>query len=180
MSQNSSRGINRYVISAACIALSTVIANFASFHLPFGGSITVFSMLFVTLPGYLFGPVVGISAAVAHGILQFISNPYIVHPLQVIFDYFLAFGALGLSGFFNKGKHGLIKGYSIGVLGRFIFSSISGMIFFTEYMGVPGKDFIAVMSGILYNLSYIGPEYVITIVLLTVPAVKNAITRMRE
>ena len=45
---------------------------------------------------------VGIIAALAYGILQFITGPYVVHPAQVLLDYPLAFGALGLSGFFSK------------------------------------------------------------------------------
>ena len=37
----------------------------------------------------------------------------------MLLDYILGFGALGLSGIFSKSKHGLVKGYIIGVIGRF-------------------------------------------------------------
>lgn len=170
----------KIVYAAAAIALSTVSADFLSFHMPVGGSITVFSMLMVCLVGYWFGPKVGISAAIVHGLIQFISNPWVIHPIQVILDYILAFGALGLSGFFCKKKNGLIIGYSVGVLGRFIFSSISGMIFYTEYIGVLNEDLAAIWAGILYNISYLLPEYILTIVLLMIPAIKNALSRLKK
>lgn len=51
----------------------------------------------------------------------------------MLLDYILGFGALGLSGVFSKSKHGLVKGYIIGVIGRFICSFLSGWIFFAVY-----------------------------------------------
>lgn len=169
------------VFSAACIALSTVIANFIKLpSLPFGGSATLFSMFFVAFPGYLFGPIVGIVAGIAHGIIQFISNPYAIHPLQVILDYPLAFGALGLSGFFSEKKNGLIKGYAFGVFGRFVFSTISGLIFFTEYVTNLSGNALAVWGSITYNLSYLLPEAVLSIVLLLIKPVKNGLSYIKR
>lgn len=172
--------IKRLVFSAASIALATVTANYLSFHLPFGGSITVFSMLLASLPGFLFGPVTGFCAALAHGLLQLISNPQIVHPVQLILDYILAFTALGITGLFSKRKNGLIVGYSFAVLGRFVFSAISGIVFYTEFIGNAGADLLAILSGIGYNLSYMLPEYVFTLVLLMIPAVRRAIQYIKN
>ncbi|HCS68074.1 MAG TPA: energy-coupled thiamine transporter ThiT, partial [Oribacterium sp.] len=84
------------VYSAACIALASITSMMKIFSFPTGGSITLCSMLFATLPGFFFGPTVGIAAGVAYGILQFILEPYILTPVQVILDYILAFGAFGL------------------------------------------------------------------------------------
>lgn len=170
----------KIVFSAALIALATISADFLSFHMPVGGSVTVFSMLLVCLAGFWFGPRVGISAAIVHGLIQFISNPYVIHPVQVILDYFLAFGSLGLSGFFHNKKNGLILGYSVGVLGRFVFSTISGMIFYTEYVGVLNEDLAALWAGVAYNLSYMLPEYILTIILLMIPAVQKALSYLKK
>ena len=171
----------KIVFSAVSIALATVIANYIKLpSLPFGGSSTLFSMLFVALPGYLFGPVTGLAAAIAHGIIQFISNPYVVHPIQVLLDYPLAFGALGLSGFFYKKKHALIIGYSAGVFGRFVVASISGLIFFTEYVGSLSGNMAAAWASIAYNLSYILPEFILTFVILLLPPVKNAMGYVKK
>lgn len=181
MQKSRSFSTKKIVFSAAAIGLATVVADFIKLpSLPFGGSITLFSMLLVSLVGYWYGPVVGISAAVAHGILQFISNPYAIHPIQVILDYPMAFGMLGLSGFFSEKKKGLILGYSVGVFGRFIVTDISGIIYFTEYVGNIQGDIAAILEAIIYNISYIVPEYVLTIILLLLPPVKKALTYIKK
>lgn len=181
MQKSRSFSTKRIVFSAAAIGLATLIADFIKLpSLPFGGSSTLFSMLFVSLVGYWYGPVVGISAAIAHGILQFISNPYAIHPLQVLLDYPIAFGMLGLSGFFSKKKNGLIIGYVAGVFGRFVISVISGLIFFTEYVGNAQGNFAAILESVLYNISYILPECIFTVVLLFVPPVKKALIYIKK
>ena len=79
------------------------------FHLPMGGSITLFSMLFIVLIGYWYGPEVGIMTSVAYGLLQFVIDPVFYSIPQLLVDYPLAFGALGLSGFFHDSKHGPVS-----------------------------------------------------------------------
>lgn len=169
------------VFSAMAIALATVISVAIKLpSLPNGGSVTLFSMLVICLIGYWYGPKVSIVAAVAYGILQFIVGPYVVHPLQVILDYPLAFGALGLSGFFSNSKNGLIKGYLAGVTGRFIVHCISGVIFYTEYVGNLKGNALAIWGGIVYNMSYIVPEAVLTLILLAIPAVRKMMQQLKK
>lgn len=181
MKKNRKISTKAIVFSAVSISLSTVLANYVKLpSLPFGGSATLFSMLFVALPGYFFGPVVGITAAVSHGILQLISNPYVIHPVQVILDYLLAFGALGFSGFFCRKKNGLLTGYIVGVLGRFVFSSVSGLIFFTEYTKVLSENAAAVWASVLYNISYLFPEMILTIIVLLIPPVRNGVKYIKK
>lgn len=169
------------VFSAMAIALATVVATVIKLpSLPNGGSVTLFSMLLVTLVGYWYGPFLGIIAAVAYGILQFIIGPYVVHPIQVVIDYPLAFGALGFSGFFSGKKNGLIKGYLAGVLGRFFFASLSGLIFYTVYVESFGENMVAIWASLAYNMTYILPEALLTVILISVPAVKTALLKIKE
>ena len=85
------------VFCAAAIGLATAASLLKFVSLPFGGSVTLFSMLFVSLAGYFYGAKTGLTAGVAYGILQLLLEPHFYAPLQVVFDYPLAFGALGLS-----------------------------------------------------------------------------------
>lgn len=180
MSRQNTFTTRKLVFSGIAIALALFIATYIKLpSLPLGGSITLFSMLIVCLTGYWYGPAVGLTAALAYGILQFITGPYVVHPLQVFLDFPLAFGALGLSGFFSNSRHGLIKGYLAGVTGRFVVHCISGAIFYTEYVGDFGGNLAALWSGILYNMTYIVPEAVITIILIALPPVANALNRIK-
>ena len=169
------------VFAAMAIALATVVATVVKLpSLPNGGSVTLFSMLLVTLVGYWYGPIIGITAAVGFGILQFITGPYVVHPIQVVIDYPLAFGALGCSGFFCNKKNGLLKGYIAGVFGRFFFASVSGLIFYTIYVESLRENMVAIWASLVYNMTYILPEAVITIILISIPAVKNALGKIKD
>lgn len=162
---------------AAAIALATVLSNIKVFSFPTGGAITLLSMLMICLPGYFFGLGVGLASAIAYGVLQLIIDPYVIHPMQLIVDYILAFGALGLSGIFWKSKNGLTKGYIVGILGRFVFCVISGWIFFGSYAW---EGWGAFEYSVVYNAIYIFSEGALTIILLNIPAVKNAIARIKK
>jgi len=181
MSKEKKFTTKQLVFAAMAIALATVVATVIKLpSLPNGGSVTLFSMLLVTLVGYWYGPVVGITAAVGYGILQFITGPYVVHPLQVIIDYPMAFGALGFSGFFANKKNGLLKGYLAGVVGRFFFASVSGLIFYTVYVDAFSENIVAIWASLVYNMTYILPEAVITVILISFPAVKRALVHIKE
>ena len=171
----------KLVFSAAAIALATVISVVIKLpSLPNGGSVTLFSMLCICLVGYWYGLKTGLTAAVAYGILQFITGPYVVHPAQVLLDYPLAVGALGLSGLFSNAKNGLVKGYIVGVLGRYVMHMISGLIFYTAYTGDFAGNAAAIWASTLYNMSYIFPEAILTLILLAIPAVRKGLDSVKR
>lgn len=177
---NSKFSTKQLVFCAMALALATVISVVIKLpSLPYGGSVTFFSMLIICLVGYWYGPTVGLITAVAYGVLQFITGPYFLHPIQVLLDYPLAFGALGLSGFFSNKKHGLMYGYIAGVAGRFLFHEISGFIFYTEYVGDAHGNLLAMIASTTYNLSYLLPEMIATVILLAIPPVANALAKVK-
>ena len=175
--KNKKFSVKELTFCAAAIALAMVTSMIKLYSFPFGGSITLFSMLFICLIGYMYGPATGILTGMAYGILQFIIEPYIYFPLQVLVDYPLAFGALGLSGFFCKSKNGLVKGYILGILGRYFFAFISGWIFFGEYAW---EGWGAVPYSLAYNGAYIFSEGVLTIIILSIPAVNKALVQVKK
>ena len=158
------------------LALATVTSFIKVFSFPTGGSITLLSMFFVCYIGYLYGPKTGIICGVAFGILQLIIEPKIYFPMQIVIDYILAFGALGLSGFFRNKKWGLIVGYLVGIFGRFVFSTLSGVIFFSEYAW---EGWNPILYSAVYNGIYIFSEGLVTVILLFVPAVSSQLKRIQ-
>lgn len=168
--------VKQLAFCAMAIALGTVLSNIKLFDFPYGGSITLLSMLVICLPGYLFGLGAGLMTGVAYGILQLIIDPYVLYPMQLVVDYFLAFGALGLSGIFTNAKAGLIKGYIAGILGRYVFAVISGWIFFGAYAW---EGWAPLPYSLAYNGSYIFAEAAITIIILAVPAVRSGMARIK-
>lgn len=164
------------VFSAMAIALAMVTSFIKLYHLPMGGSITLFSMLFICLIGYWYGLRGGLMAAVAYGILQLIVDPYIISIPQMLVDYIFAFGALGLSGVFHQQKNGLIKGYILGVFGRYVFAFLSGLIFFGSYAAGTGMS--APIYSLVYNGTYIGTEALLTLIVLLLPPMQSAMNRI--
>lgn len=182
MSENETKKRNRVtpkqlVFCAAAMALATVLSNIKLFKFPTGGSITLLSMLIISLPGYWFGLGTGLITGVAYGVLQLLIDPYVLFPLQLVVDYILAFGAFGLSGLFSNARYGLVKGYVAAVLGRYIFATISGWIFFGEYAW---EGWNPLAYSLVYNAIYIFAESAVTIIILFLPPVKDAMARVKK
>ncbi len=165
------------VFSAVAIALAFVTSNIKLFKMPMGGSITLFSMFFITLIGYWYGPVIGILTGVSYGLLQMFIDPYIVSLPQLLVDYPLAFGALGISGFFRNKKQSLITGYIAGVLGRYFFAVLSGVIFFGMYAP---ETMSPLTYSLAYNGGYLAAEAALTIVVALIPAVHSGLNNIRS
>ncbi len=169
--------VKQLAFCAMSIALGTVLSNIKLFEFPNGGSITLLSMLVICLPGYFFGLGAGLLTGVAYGVLQLLIDPYVLYPMQLVVDYLLAFGALGLSGLFTNAKNGMIKGYITAVLGRFVFAVISGWIFFGAYAW---EGWAPLPYSLAYNAMYIFSEAAITVIILMLPAIKKALASIKK
>ncbi|SES71554.1 energy-coupled thiamine transporter ThiT [[Clostridium] polysaccharolyticum] len=159
-----------------CMALAFALSFAKLFEAPMGGSITPMSAFFITFVGYLYGTYAGVITGIAYGFLQLTVGTGLIHPVQILVDYPLAFGALGLSGLFANSKNGLIKGYLLGITGRLFFHVLSGVVFFASYAG----DQNVFWYSFTYNIGYIGIEGILTIIILFVPAVKKGIGQINR
>ena len=174
--------VKQLVLGAAALALAFVTSYIKIFSLPWGGSVTLCSMLFVTLIGYWYGPKIGITAGFAYGLLEFVQDggSYILDPLQAGLDYIFAFAALGISGFFSKRKNGLLTGYIVAILARGLFHSIGGYIYWMDYMPESFPSSLKMIYPLAYNYSYIIAEGLITVIIISIPAVKHALARIKS
>lgn len=168
------------VCCAAAMALAYIASYLKVFEMPFGGSVTLFSMLFICLIGYWYGVKAGILTGLAYGILQFLQEPFVLSLFQVCCDYVLAFAALGLSGLFSKSKNGLIKGYIAGILARGALHSLGGYLYWMDYMPDNFPQSLSVLYPIIYNYSYILTEGAITIMVLILPTVSKALAQVKR
>jgi len=170
--------VKQLAFSAMAITLAVVTSTFMKFaRLPYGGSITFFSMFFICFIGYLYGTRAGVLAGIAFGFINLFLDPVIMHPVQLLLDYPITFGCLGLAGVFSKSKYGLVKGYVFGVIGRYICHVITGCIFF--YMYAP-KGWNTFLYSLAYNASYIVPEAVVTVIILSLPVLSKAISEVKR
>lgn len=115
-------------------------------------------------------------AGMCVGLIDLIFNPYVIHPIQMFLDYPLAFGALAFAGLMRTQKFGLITGYIVGLLGRYFCAVLSGIIFFGEYAP---EGFNAVTWSIYYNITYLGVEGLLTLIILSIPTVRKAIDQLQ-
>lgn len=182
MSTNKSGFLSNFTVkalsySSICLALAAALHMVKLFHMPQGGSVTLFSMFFVTFIGFLFGPVIGILGGLTFGLLQMIIDPYFVHPVQILLDYILAFSFLGFSGFFSNKKYGLYIGFTVACVLRYISHVISGYVFFASF--AQEKNMPVMLYTVTYNL-YILVEMALTLILLAIPSLRNAITIIKS
>lgn len=90
------------VYGAVAMALAFVLSYARLFKLPNGGSITFASLLPLMIYCCMFGTRRGLIVCSLYGVLQALQDPYIIHPMQFLLDYPLAFGLVGVSGIFME------------------------------------------------------------------------------
>jgi len=163
---------------AMSVALAAVTSMVRLYRFPFGGSVTLFSMLFVMLPAWLYGVKEGVICGLLYGLIQFAVDPCFLTVPQFLLDYILAFSVMGLAGFWKDSNSGLIKGYIAAVLGRWIIASLSGLVWVK--LGYTAWDGWAPLPySCAYNGAYIFTEAVVTVIILMVPAVRKNLERLK-
>ncbi|MBR6444605.1 MAG: energy-coupled thiamine transporter ThiT [Firmicutes bacterium] len=167
------------IFSALLVALAMVLDQIKLFTMPQGGSVTPFSLLPIVLCGYFFGLRRGVLAGFCMGLLQLLFSPYVIHPIQMLLDYPIAFGALAFGAVLRNSRKGaLIKTYIMGVACRYAFAVLSGVIFFGAY--IPDPRFNALTWSLWYNFTYTVIEAGVTIAILFIPAVSNMFKQLRS
>jgi thiamine transporter len=164
MSVDAFRDVRVLTEAALTIALAFVLGLIKVFQMPMGGSISL-EMIPLILLALRQGPLVGIVAGAAYGLLDLAIEPFIVHPVQVLLDYPLAFGALGLAGFFQPTVRGAILGTVVAVLARFICHFISGVVYFASYAPEGWNVYIYSAA---YNAAYLIPSLIVAVVVVLV------------
>lgn len=163
---------------AGAVALSGALNLVKVFTLPQGGSITLAAMTPVILLALRRGAKAGTIAGVLFGLVVLIEEPFVVHPVQLLLDYPIAFGALGLAGLFQR-KHwdGLVRlrpsmsrvlpiiGVVVAISARFFSHFVSGIVYFAS--NAP-SDQGPILYSALYNASYLVPEMVFTAIVISV------------
>ena len=138
------------------MSLSTILSFIKLFNMPQGGSVTLASMVPILWLSLRRGPKVGIFAALVYGVVQLVVDPMVYYPMQVLLDYPVAFGFLGVAGFFKKRYY---IGVTLGIFGRFAAHFLSGIFFFSEFAG----DMNPLLYSTMYNGGYLLVELVISI-----------------
>lgn len=156
------------------LALTVILHTFRLYHMPQGGSVTLGAMVPLLLLAFRYGAVVGYMAGFAYGLINLFQDPYILHPVQVLFDYPLPYMALGLAGYF---RDRVLLGTVVGCCGRFICHFISGSVFFASYAPAGTSPY---WYSLVFNATYLAPELLICLFVLRVLPVKQMLVQMKN
>ena len=150
--------------AALAVALSFVLGFVVLFRMPYGGSVSL-EMIPLIILALRQGWKVGVVAGAVYGLLNLATGPYVVHPVQFLLDYPLAFGALGLAGLFEPTVRGAVLGTTVAVMARFACHFLSGVVFFAS---VAPEGWNPYLYSAAYNAAYLVPSLVIALVVTVV------------
>ena len=142
----------------AAIALSFVLSCITLYRMPDGGSVTAASMLPVMLFAAAFGVGPGFLAGLLYGVLQALQGGITaIGAGPLVMDYLLPFRMLCLAGLAKElpESWGIYPSIVAAALARILCHTMAGVMFW-EY---------ATMASFEYNITYLGPDTVICIVL---------------
>ena len=155
---------------ALAITLNAIFTFLVPIRLPQGGSVSLI-MLPIIVIALMRGSAVGITTGVLVGFTDLMFGPYVISIPQMLLDYPIAYGAVGLAGIFaiNPQRVGsnptmqkiitfAILGTVVGGLGRLLAHVLSGVIFFAHY--APELENVWVYS-LLYNITFMAPSTII-------------------
>ncbi|TRO53044.1 energy-coupled thiamine transporter ThiT [Candidatus Bathyarchaeota archaeon] len=154
---------------AIAIALATVLSYIKIFTMPYGGSVTLGSMVPILLIAFRRDVKVGVTTGVIYGFVQMFLDGWFYSPVGMALDYPIAFGVLGIAGLFKKQP---IIGVVVAMTGRFVSHFISGVVFFGMYAP---EGMNPVIYSALYNGGYMIPEMVISAVLIYLLVQRNVL-----
>lgn len=158
----------KITFTAMMIAIALMFEIFSTFVLPLpqGGNISV-----VAIPLIILGYYYGVPTAMVGGVIVGVSQglfvpPFVVNPFQYLLDYVFPFAFMGMGTLFlkiNQKQESILLtlGILLSLTLRYISHVISGTLFFAEFAG----DQIPIIYSMIYNISYIGPTLVITLIL---------------
>ena len=163
------------VEGAVMVALATVLSFIRVYKLPWGGSITLLSMLPIAVFSIKHGVAKGLGAEFVFSLIQFIQGitdglfGWGLSPVMLVacifIDYLAAYTVLGVAGMFRKkGAVGWIAGTMIAVFLRFVCHFISGVVIWKSF-GALWDGFStdnSILYSLLYNGSYMLPEMIFT------------------
>ena len=154
------------------LALATILHLIKIVDLPNGaGSINLGSMVPILIISFMYGPEIGMLTGFLFGIIYLIISPYILHPIQVLFDYPLPYMAVGLAVFFKNNK---LIGATFGMFIEFIFHFISGVLFFGQFAP---EGWSPVLYSFIMNGSVVAGNLLVVLVILSLIPISRLVNK---
>lgn len=165
MQQNSQRYKTKMIVEAGlAIAMAQILGMFVLYQMPQGGAVKAANLVPLLIFAYRWGGKAGIVTGVAYGILHFIVGmKFTIHYASILLDYLIAYGAVGLAGYFKGGQVKATFGAVNAMIVKFLASVISGAVVFGSYAPAGQNPWI---YSIVYNATYMVPDMFINLVVV--------------
>ncbi len=169
MSNDTFKKTRILVECAVFTAIATVLSILKIVELPYGGSVTVASMLPIVMIAYRHGVLWGLGSGAVYGAIQQLLGlktlSYVTTWQSVlaviILDYIVAFTVIGFAGAFRKNEKqnvSLAAGALLACLLRYACHVISGA---TVWAGLSIPTQAALLYSLAYNATYMIPETIV-------------------
>lgn len=167
---NTQKTVRALVESAMMVSLATVLSIFKLIEMPYGGSVTIASMLPMVILAYRNGLGWGLGSGLVYAAIQQLLGlndlSYVTGWQSVLavimLDYIVAFTVVGLGGIFRKAaksqQRALVFGTVLVSVLRYICHVVSGA---TVWVGLSIPSEAALIYSIGYNATYMLPEAII-------------------
>lgn len=160
------------VEAGVMLALAIVLSKIKIYQAPNGGSVTAGSMIPIIIFSMRWGLGPGIVAGATFGLLKWMLGGWYFSPIQILLEYPIAFGCLGLAGMFSNSLTNVkeinyfkvVSSVLVAISGRFMCHFLAGLIFFKDTLPEGISPWISSAS---YQATYLVPEFVISAVLLS-------------
>ena len=164
--------VRTLVECAMLVAIASVLSMIKLVDLPYGGSVTIASMLPIVIISYRHGLLWGLGSGLGYGVIQQLLGlntlSYFTTPQSIIaiilLDYIVAFAVIGLAGAFRGMKSqstALVCGSVLASVLRYICHVISGA---TVWAGLSIPSQAALAYSFAYNATYMIPETIVLVV----------------
>ena len=165
--------IKKITVGGLMIALATAL-SFFGIKMPFGGSMTLGSMVPIIAISYIFDFKFSLTVGFAYSLLQMVCD-FSPPPVQdfssffavIMIDYIIAFTSLGLAGQLSSKikniKLRYVSGTAAVIVIRFLCHFLSGILIWSFYAPEGQSPLI---YSLLYNGAYMGGELILTTVLM--------------
>ena len=154
------------------LAVTILLHQLKLYHMPQGGSITCGAMLPLLFIAYRYGPGIGCLTGFLYGLINILQDPFILHPLQVLFDYPLPYMMLGLAALWPGHR---CLSTLLAFCGRYLCHFISGAVFFGSYAPEGTSPYL---YSLVFNATYLLPEFLICFLLLKLLPVTRLLRAM--
>lgn len=166
--------ITRLTESAMMIAVATLLSMAKLLDMPYGGSVTMASMLPLVIIAYRHGTGWGLLTGFAYGAVQLAlgtknigylpTKNFLSVATLVISDYLAAFAVLGFGGVFRKNNRrqatSLVMGSILVAVLRYLCHVVSGWTVWADF----AMDKAGLLYSISYNATYMLPEMLVLVV----------------